>query len=230
MKELFDNPLFYVLITIVAYEFGLFVYRKTKVSVLNPYLISVILIILFLSKANISIESYSKGGDLISFFLAPATVILAVPLYKQLNLLKANILPIVVGVFAGSITAIVSVCVLSKLMKLPLPISLSLVPKSITTPIGIELSKQIKGIPSVTVATIIITGIFGAVFGPFICKLFRISDKIAVGIAFGTSSHVIGTTKAVELGEVEGAMSSLSIGIAGVITVLIAPLILKFLF
>jgi len=230
VKELFDSSLFYVLITIVAYEFGLFIYRRTKIPVLNPYLISVVLIILFISKTNISVESYNKGGDLISFFLTPATVILAVPLYKKLDHLKANILPVIAGVFAGCVTSVISVCVLSKLMKLPLHISLSLVPKSITTPIGIELSKQINGIPSITVATIIITGIFGAVFGPLICKIFRISDKIAVGIAFGTSSHAIGTTKAVELGEVEGAMSGLSMGIAGIITVLITPLILKFLF
>jgi len=230
VKELLNNSLFYVFITIIAYEIGLFIYRKTKISLLNPYLISVVLIILFLSKTNISLELYNKGGNLISFFLAPATVILAVPLYKQLELLKANVFPVIAGVFVGCVASVVSVCFLSKLMKLSLPVILSLVPKSITTPIGIELSKQINGIPSITVSTILITGIVGAVFGPSICKFFRITDRIAVGIAFGTSSHAIGTTKAMELGEVEGAMSGLSIGIAGVITVLITPLILKFLF
>jgi len=230
VKELLNNSLFYVLITIIAYEIGLFVYRRTKISLLNPYLISVVLIILFLSKTNISLELYNKGGSLISFFLAPATVILAVPLYKQLELLKANVFPVIAGVVVGCVTSVVSVCFLSRLMKLSLPVILSLVPKSITTPIGIELSKQINGIPSITVSTILITGIAGAVFGPSICKFFRITDRIAVGIAFGTSSHAIGTTKAMELGEVEGAMSGLSIGIAGVVTVLIVPLILKFLF
>lgn len=230
MRELFDSALFYVFISVLAYEIGLLIYRKTKISIMNPFLISVFLIIVYLLKTNTSLESYNKGGSLISFFLGPATVILAVPLYRQLELLKANILPVLAGIAIGSITSVVSVLIMAKLFKLEDSIRLSLVPKSITTPIGIELSKQIGGIPSITVAAIIITGITGAVFGPLVCKLFKITDKIAVGTAFGTSSHAIGTSKALETGEIQGAMSGLSIGIAGIITVIVTPIILKLLY
>jgi len=221
MRELVDTPFFGIIISIAAYELGLILYRKTKLSILNPLLISIALVMAFLAKFNISLDSYNKGGDIISIFLGPATVILAVPLYKQFESLKANVVPITAGIFAGCVAAVSSVYLLARLFRLPQVLSLSLIPKSITTPIGIELSKQIGGIPPVTVAAIIITGIMGAVLGPFICKSLKITDSIAVGVALGTSSHAIGTTKAIELGEVEGAMSGLSIGVAGLITVFI---------
>lgn len=227
MKELIDTPMFGIILSILAFEAGLIINRKFKVAVLNPLFISIITIIAVLLKFDISLDTYNKGGSFISFFLGPATVILAVPLYKQLNHLKANILPILTGIIVGCLTAVVSICFFLKLFNLPSDLGLSLVPKSITTPIGIELSKQIGGIPSVTVAVIVITGIIGAVIGPFICKTFKITDKIAVGVAIGTSSHALGTTKAVELGETEGAMSALSIGLAGIITVFITPLIIR---
>jgi predicted murein hydrolase (TIGR00659 family) len=224
-----NTPIFGILITIIAFEIGLFINKKTKVSIFNPLLISILIIITFLLKFNIDLDIYNKGANFISFFLGPATVILAVPLYKQLDLLKSNLISIVVGICVGCITAVVSVLYLIKLFNLTNSVGLSLVPKSITTPIGIEVSNNIGGIPSITVVAIIITGILGAVMGPFICKLFRIKDKIAVGIAIGTSSHALGTTKAIELGETQGAMSSLSIGIAGLITVFLAPLLIKIL-
>lgn len=225
MRELIDTPLFGIIISILAYEFGLFLYKKTRLAVFNPLFIGITLVICFLLKFNISLDIYNKGGSIISFFLGPATVILAVPLYKQLERLKKNILPVVTGIAVGCITALTSVYLLSWLFKLTRPLYLSLLPKSITTPIGMEVSRQIGGIPPLTVAVIILTGITGAVVGPYICKLFRITDDVAVGIAFGTSSHAIGTTKAIELGETQGAMSALSIGVAGLITAFLAPII-----
>ncbi len=229
MRALADNPMFGIIISILAYEIGLFIYRRAKLSVFNPLLIAIVLVSVFLILFKIDPASYDKGGELISFFLGPATVILAVPLYKQLGSLKANIVPIIAGVLAGSLTAVLSVVACMKIFKLDTRLGLSLVPKSITTPIGIELSRQIGGIPPVTVAAIIITGIIGSVIGPFLCKAFKIEDKIAVGLALGTSAHAIGTTKAVELGETEGAMSSLAIGIAGVFTVFLAVLLVRLL-
>lgn len=221
MIELLNSPLFGIMISIGAYEIGLLLYRRYKLPIFNPLLISASLLMVLLSVFKIDIGYYNKGGNLISFFLGPATVILAVPLYRQIEHLKSSIIPIMSGIILGCITAVTGTWVLAKLFKLAPELSLSLLPKSVTTPIGIELSKQIGGIPSITVAAIIVTGIIGAVLGPLICKVFRITDSVAVGIAIGTSSHALGTTKAVEIGETEGAMSGLAIGVAGLVTVVI---------
>jgi len=227
LKELLTTPLFGIILSLLAFEIGHFIYNKTKISIFNPLLIAITLVIAFLLKFNISLEDYNKGAQLISFFLAPATIVLAVPLYKKINLLKANALPILIGITLGSLSGIISVLALSKLFKIDKSIAASLVPKSITTPIGIEVSKQLGGIPAITVAAIIITGIIGAIIAPYVCRFLKIKNKIAIGIAIGTSSHALGTTKAVELGEIEGAMSSLSIGIAGIIIVFLLPLLIK---
>ena len=229
MKEIFDSPLFGIMISILAFEIGLLINRRTRIAIFNPLLISIILIIAFLQVFNVSLDSFNKGGDIISFFLAPATVILAVPLFKQFELLKTNLIPIIVGITIGCITALTSIYLFSRLFGLDAALTASLIPKSVTTPIGIEVSKQIGGVPSITVAAIIITGIIGAVIGPMICRIFGIKDKVAIGISIGTSSHALGTTKAIELGETEGAMSGLAIGVAGLITVFLAPLFIKFL-
>lgn len=229
MKDLTNLPLFGILISLLAFEIGLFINKKSRIAIFNPLLISILIIIVFLKKFNISLDSYNKGGNTISFFLAPATVILAVPLYKQLDILKANLLPIIVGITVGCITAITSIYLFSRLFGMNAELCASLIPKSVTTPIGVEISKQIGGIPAITVAAIVITGIIGAVFGPTICRLFGIKNKVAIGISIGTSSHALGTTKAIQLGETEGAMSSLAIGIAGLLTVFFAPLLLKLL-
>ncbi|SKC81706.1 LrgB family protein [Maledivibacter halophilus] len=229
MIDLLHTPLFGVIISIIALEIGLYINRKTKISLLNPLLISIVLIIVILIKFDISLEAYNEGGGLISFFLGPATVILAVPLYKQFEIFKANILPIIVGITVGCLTSVISVVFLSKLFGLSDDILRSLIPKSITNPIGIELSKQIGGIPSITVTAIIITGIFGSIIAPYVFKIFRIKDKVAIGVSLGTSSHALGTTKAIEMGETEGAMSGLSIGLAGLVTVILIPLLINLL-
>jgi predicted murein hydrolase (TIGR00659 family) len=227
MSSLLSSPIFGVMLSAITFEIGIVLYNRTKSSLFNPLLISQILIIVILSAFNISYNDYNIGGQVISFFLVPSTVILAVPLYKKIKLLKSNAIPIIGGIIVGSISGIVSIILLSKLFKLDSILVFSLVPKSITTPIGMEVSKQIGGIPAVTVAAIVITGILGSIIAPYVCKIFKITDKIAVGIAIGTSSHAVGTAKALEIGEVEGAMSGLAIGIAGLVTVLLAAPIIR---
>lgn len=229
MDDFLNTPLFGILISILAFEVGLIIYKKTKIAIFNPLLIGIILVITILLQFDISIDHYNQGGSYILFLLGPATVILAVPLYLQIDLLKKNLVPILVGITVGCVSAITSVWFLAKLFNLEELVSISMIPKSVTTPIGMEISRQIGGEPSVTVALIVVTGILGAVMGPFVCKLFRIKDEVAVGVSLGTASHAVGTSKAIELGETQGAMSGLSIGVAGLITVFLAPLFMSIL-
>lgn len=229
MRSLINSPMISIIISIACFEIGLYIHKKTKISLLNPLLICVPLIILIISFLNISLENFNKGGELISFFLAPATVVLAVPLYNKIDLVKKYFIPILLGVTIGCIASILSVYYLCRLFGLTKELTYSLLPKSITTPIGIEVSKLIGGIPSITVSAIIITGIIGAIISPIVCKIFNIKDDVAVGISIGTASHAIGTTKAIEMGETQGAMSGLAIGISGLITSFLIPIIIKFL-
>lgn len=222
-----ENILFGVVLSLAAFEIGLLINKKTKVAVFNPLLIAIALVIGFLTIFNIDFDTYNNGGKFINMFLGPSTVVLAVPLYKQIDLLKKNATAILAGVFFGSLIGIFSIIGLSYLLGLDTTLIKSLIPKSVTTPIGIAISSQMGGITAVTVLAIIITGVMGAIFGPAVCKMFKIEDSIAVGVSIGTASHAVGTTKALELGEVEGAMSSLSIGVAGIMTVILAPLILS---
>ncbi len=224
-EEFVSTPLFGILLSLVAYQIGIVLYKKVRVSALNPLLVGCVIVIHLLMYTGVDFETFNRGGDYISFFLGPATVVLAVPLYKKIQLLKSDALPILAGISAGSIAGMSSILLLSHLFGLDEALSISLVPKSVTTPIGMEISRQLGGLPAVTVAAIVITGIIGAVLGPFICRCFRIKDKVAVGVAIGTASHALGTTKAIELGETEGAMSGLAIGIAGLLTVFLAPLL-----
>ncbi|MBE6071425.1 MAG: LrgB family protein [Clostridium butyricum] len=227
MEMITNNLLFALVLSLASFEIGIYINRKTKFSLLNPLLIGIIITITFLMVFNIDYETYDNGGKFINMFLGPATVVLAVPLYKQLNLLKKNAKAIFIGIFFGTVIGIVSIICISHLVGLDDTIIKSLAPKSVTTPIGISISEQIDGIVPITVLAIVATGIIGAVIGPTVCKICRIEDEVAVGIAIGTASHAVGTSKAIELGEVQGAMSSLSIGIAGIMTVVLAPLILK---
>ncbi|MCK9182304.1 MAG: LrgB family protein [Fibrobacteraceae bacterium] len=229
MNELLNTPLFGILVSLIAFELGVFISKKFKWSIFNPLLIANVLVIGFLLTTGISLETYNLGGDYISFFLSPATAVLAVPLYKQLPQLKKNIVPILAGITAGCIVSVVFIILFAKLVHLNQALWISLVPKSITTPMGIELSKEIGGIPAVTIIAIVVTGITGAVVAPIVCKLFHIKDSVAQGLAIGTSSHAVGTARAMEMGETQGAMSSLAIGVAGIITAILAPLILKFI-
>jgi len=229
MESLIASPLFGITLSLLAFEAGSIVFKKTKSPFFNPLLVGTSLVIFILLYFNIDIENYNKGAGFISFFLGPATVVLAVPLYNQMKLLKSNSVAIITGILVGSVASIISVVLFSRLLAIDELLLLSLIPKSITTPIGIELSKQIGGLPSLTVISIVIAGNTGYIAAPFICRLFRIKNPVAKGIAIGTSAHALGTTKAIEMGEVEGAMGGLAIGLAGIVTVLTTPLLLKFL-
>lgn len=219
--------MFGIILTIIAFELGVFINNKWRNPLLNPILIATILIIGFLSITGIKYETYKVGGDYISFFLGPVTVLLAVPLYKHIQALKKSWLPILAGIFVGSAVSIICVIACAKIFGISKTLMLSLIPKSITIPMGSVVSEQIGGLPSITIVAIVITGITGAVTAPLVCRFFRIKNPVAQGVAIGTSSHALGTTKAMEIGEVQGAMSSLSIGVAGVITVFVTPVLLK---
>jgi predicted murein hydrolase (TIGR00659 family) len=229
MEDIFSNPSFGILISIVMFEIGLYINKKTRLALMHPLLISIGLIIGVLLIFDIPLESYKKGGDMISYLLGPATVILAVPLYKQFHLFKENTKPILIGIIVGVITTFTSVSLLSRVFGYEDQLLYTLLPKSITTPIGIEISDTIGGIPSITVVAIILTGITGAIIAPLVMKFFRINNKVAIGIAIGTASHAVGTSKAMEMGEIEGAMSGLAIGLAGIITVFLSSLFVKIL-
>lgn len=216
----------YLFLTITTYIVFLYLQKKLSNPILNPVLLSILIIILILKIFNIDYETYKTGGNFISLLLGPATVALALPLYKNWDILKKRGMILFIGILTGTITAILSVFFLCKLFAIDKEILLSLLPKSITTPIGMEVSKKIGGIPSLTVSVIVITGITGNILGPLILKVLKIKDPVAVGAAFGTASHAIGTSKALEIGEVEGAISGVCISIAGLLTSILIPLLL----
>ncbi len=229
MEGITNNPLFGVIISLLAFEIGKFIFNKTKLAIFNPLLIATIIVMGFLNIFHITVVDYMLGGNLIVFFLAPATVVLAIPLFQQIDLLKKHFIPIIGGGIVGAVVAILSVIILGKLLGIDHQLLVSFMPKSITTPIGIELSKMLGGIPSITVFAIIITGITGNVTAPFIYSIFRIKNPIAKGLGLGISSHAVGTSRAIEMGKVEGAMSALSIVIAGILTIILAPILNMFL-
>lgn len=211
-------------LTLGAYLIGLAIKKKTGHAIMNPLLIAVVIVIIFLSFLDIPYESYNQSAKLLSSLLTPATICLAVPLYEQLSLLKKHKNAIFAGIFSGVITSLVCVLALCFLFGLDHASYVTLLPKSITTAIGMGLSEKLGGYVSITVAVIIITGILGNMIAENICKIFHITEPVARGVAIGTSSHAIGTTKAMEIGQIEGAMSSLSIVISGVLTVIGASL------
>ncbi|MBC5630113.1 LrgB family protein [Clostridium sp. NSJ-6] len=229
MNIIIENMFFGIVISLIAFELGKIIYNKTKLPIFNPLLTSIIIVIVILKIFNIDFELYNKGGQFINMFLGPATVILAVPLYKQLLLLKKNFVPIIIGISIGSVVSVISVILLSTVFNLDKEIIISLIPKSVTTPIGVEISNSLGGITGITVMAVILTGITGAIIAPTVCKIFKINNPVARGIGIGTASHAVGTSKALEIGETEGAMSSLAIGIAGLITVVVAPICLDIL-
>jgi len=230
MKEFLTGSLFFgVVLTLIAYEIGLLVKKKFKLAILNPLLVAVIIIIGVLLLLDIDYETYSEGAQYISYFLTPATVSLAIPLYRQLHLLKKYPVAILGGITAGVLTTMVTIFMMSLAFGLNHQQYVTLLPKSITTAIGMGVSEKMGGIVSLTVVAISVTGITGNVMAETVLKLFKITDPIAKGLAIGTSAHALGTTKAMEIGEIEGAMSSLSIVVAGILTVLAVSMFGKFI-
>lgn len=230
MTEFFSGlSLAAVVVTLGAYQIGLWCQKKWKNPLFNPILIAVILVIGFLLLTGISNETYQSGTKLISWLLTPATVCLALPLYRQMKILRKDLLAILAGVVAGTVVSLGCILLLGWAFHMDRQLLVSLLPKSITTAMGIALSEQADGIQSLTAAAIIITGILGSLMGSLLCKLFRIKHPIAQGVAFGTASHVIGTSRATELGDLQGAVSSLSLAVAGILTAVLFPLLCTFI-
>ncbi|ETO98747.1 TIGR00659 family protein [Lachnoanaerobaculum sp. MSX33] len=228
MSNFLSNSIFFgVLLCLLSYQAGVFLRQKTKIAAFNPLLISIIIVIFILVMFNIKFEDFYKGSKYISFLLTPATVALAIPLYSKLTLLKSNFKAIMSGLIAGVLTSLISIFVMSLLFGLSHENYVSMLPKSITTAIGIGVSEELGGVSTITTAVIIVTGVFGNVSADIVYKIFNITNPIAKGIGLGSSAHAIGTSKALEMGETEGAMSSLSIAVAGIITVIFASFFAK---
>ncbi len=217
-----DSIFFGAVISVVGYMIGIFI--KKKISILNPLLISIIFVIAVIKIFNIDYETYNSSAKYISYLLTPATVCLAIPLYRQIEILKKHFKEVFIGILAGVIASMGSILLMAYLFGLTHEQYVTLLPKSITTAIGMGVSEELGGIQTITVAVIIITGVLGNIIAQGVLKLFRIKEPIAKGLAIGTSSHAIGTTKALEMGEIEGAMSSLSVAVAGLMTVVTASI------
>lgn len=222
MEILKNNAIFWIMLSIAFFELGRFLNKRFKTPLLNPLLIAIAFIIIFLKITDLSVADYNSGGDVINMMLAPATAVLAFSIYNQFATLKKYFIPVLAGCFAGSLTSIVSVRLLCHLFGLSDRLTAALLPKSVTTPIALEICSQLNGLQAVTITAVILTGIFGAVISPIIIKIFKLKNPVAIGTAIGACSHAVGTSKAVDLGEIEGAMSGIAIGISGLITVLIA--------
>lgn len=222
MNELFYSPFFGIVLTILAFWIGVKIQKKTGIVFCNPLLIAIILVIGVLLLFKIPYEAYNAGGSIINMFLAPATACLAVSIYNRLELLKKYYLPIFVGCTCGSIASMGCVYGMCQLFGLDEQITYALLPKSVTTPIALSIAESHGGLIPITVIAVIITGILGSVTAPYLIKIFRVNDPVASGVAIGACSHAIGTSKAIEIGETEGAMSGLAIGICGIITVIIS--------
>lgn len=224
MDNLLSQTLFFgMVISLWGYGIGLFLKKKLHSSICNPLLISVILVIVVLKGFKISYATYLEGAKYLSYLLTPATVCLAIPLYREIMLLKNNLKAILIGVTAGVIASMGSVFCMAKLFGFSHEQYVTMLPKSITTAIGMGISEEMGGITTITVAAIIITGILGNMIAETLCCVFRIQNPVAKGLAIGTSAHAIGTARAMEMGEVEGAMSSLAIVVAGLLTVIFIP-------
>ncbi len=220
MREILGNSLFFgVGISVGTYLIGTYIKKKCNFFLCNPLLLAITMTIATLLITGIDYQEYNNGAKYLSYLLTPATVALAIPLYEQVRLLRRNLTAILIGISSGVLTSLVSIFAMALLFGLNHTEYVTLLPKSITTAIGIGLSEELDGYVAITVAAIMMTGLFGNIAGAGICRLFGIKHPIARGIAIGTASHVMGTAKAMEIGEVEGAMSSLSVAVAGCMTV-----------
>ena len=223
MRELLTDSVYLgVMISLSTYGLGVLLKKRFRLAIFNPLLIAVVATIVLLLTFHIDYESYYEGAKYISYLLTPATVCLAIPLYEQLSLLKSNYRAILLGILSGVLTSAVSVLAFTLLFHFDHNMYVTMLPKSITMAIGMGITEELNGYVTITVAMIIITGIFGNMISEWLLRCFRITDPVAKGIAIGTSSHAMGTAKAMEMGEVEGAMSSLAIAVAGLLTVFAA--------
>ena len=223
MTDFCNNSVYFgVAVSLVGYVIGVQLKKKFKLAVLNPLMISIIFVVGVVLLFKLDYPSYKKQAEILNYLLTPATIALAIPLYQQLSLLRKNLLAVICGIISGVFASMSSVLAMSVLFSLSHEDFVTLLPKSITTALGMGVSEELGGIQTITVAVIIVTGVLGNVIGEGVCKLFRITEPISRGLALGTAAHAIGTAKALEMGEIEGAMSSLSIAVSGLLTVVFA--------
>ena len=213
-----STPFFGLAISVLCWCFAGWLQRKTKLLVCNPVLVTALLVIAVLLIFDIPLENYNAGGSIIKLMLGPATAVLALNIYQQRAVLKRHFLPVVLGCFAGSLVSILFVLLLCKLFQADAMFSGSMMPKSVTTAIALGISENAGGIPGLTAAAVVITGVEGAMLAPLFAKVFHITDPVAEGVAIGSCSHAIGTSKAMEIGSLQGAMSSIAICVCGIIT------------
>ncbi|RHU27980.1 MULTISPECIES: LrgB family protein [Parabacteroides] len=225
MNSLAHSEVFALTLVIGTYLAALALYKKTRISLLNPLLTSIFVIILVLKTMGIEYESFQKGSHLIHFMLGPSVVALGFVLYDQIQYLKGNVISILTSVFVGAIIGIVSVIVIGDLMGADQALIASLQPKSVTTPIAMGIAEKAGGIPSLTAVIVVAVGIFGSIVGPFVMKVLGIESRIAKGLALGASSHGLGTSVAIQIGAIEGALSGLAIGLMGIMTAILVPVI-----
>lgn len=226
MQQLYQSPFFGIALSVLAFAIGVQIQKRTKLAICNPLIIATVLIIAVLLLLDIPYESYNQGGAIINLMLAPATACLAVTVYTKIAILKKNWLPILLGCTAGSLTSMGCVLLLCRLFHLDNSVTMALIPKSVTTPIAVSIAEQHGGVIPLTVVAVIITGIIGSVLAPILIQLLRLNNPVAAGLAIGACSHAVGTSKALELGETEGAVSGLAIGICGIVTVIFALILL----
>lgn len=222
MMELTASPLFGIALTVLAYAVGMKIQQKAKMVICNGMLIAVILVIATLVAFDIPYANYNAGGSIINLFLGPATACLAVSIYSKIDMLKKYWLPVTVGCAVGAVTSVGCVYGMCRLFGLEQGMTMALLPKSVTTPIAAAVAEAHGGIVSIAVAAVCVTGIAGNLAAPLMIRLLRIREPLAAGLAIGTCSHAMGTAKALELGETEGAMSGLAIGLCGLITSLLS--------
>lgn len=230
MNEFFQSSMFAgVALSLISYLIGMLLKKKFKLGIFNPLLIAIVVSIIVLLIGKVDYKVYNQGAKYLRWLLTPATVCLAIPLYEQWGLLKKNFKAVLLGLVAGVVTSLGTVYVLSLIMGLSHKDYVTLLPKSITTAIGMGVSEELGGYVTITVAVIVVTGVLGNMAGTLVCKIFRITEPISKGLAFGSASHAIGTAKAIEIGEVEGAMSSLAIAVSGILTVVLASVFAYFI-
>ena len=228
-ETLFNLSLFPLMITIGAYMIGLWLKKKLKHPLCNPFFIGVILTGIFLVLSKMPMSTYLAGTEKMTWLITPATVALALPLYEQLKKLKGQLTAILAGVIAGAVSSLVLVGGACLLFALPREITVSLLPKSITTAMAMVLAEQSGGITSIAAGGVAIAGLTGSLLGPVLCKLFRFKDPIVQGVAYGTASHVIGTSRVMEINPLSGAVSTLSLVVAGVLTAILMPILCVFI-
>ena len=223
IRPLISSEVFLLMLSMGTFLFGVYIYKRTKITLLQPLLISMLIIIPFLKIAGIDYPTFYRQTRLLNFMLGPSVVALGYVLYAQIEHIRGNVISILTAIFVGSIVGIVSVVLVAKAFGADHVLLASLAPKSVTTPIAMSLSEKSGGIPSLTAAFVVICGIFGGLIGPVILRTIGIKSKIAKGLAMGSASHALGTARAMEMGAVEGAISGLAIGIMGIMTALLIP-------